>query len=67
MKRMETNSEVYKWIMPSIKNRSLKTVPDDGTFNFRIEMARQQEQLPIVDREKIIEYVNEFLEAAGMQ
>ena len=67
MKRMETNSEVYKWIMPSIKNRSLKTVPDDGAFNFRIEMARQQMQLPTVDKEKIIEYVNEFLEAAGMQ
>lgn len=64
---MTANSDVFKWIMPSIKNRSLKTVSDDSEFNFRIEMARQQKKLPTVDREKIIEYVNEFLEAVGMQ
>ena len=64
---MTANSDVFKWIMPSIKNQSLKTVADDGAFNFRIEVARQQMQLPTVDREKIIEYVNEFLEEAGMQ
>ena len=56
---MTANSDVFKWIMPSIKNRSLKEVPnDESVFNFRIEMARQQNQLPTVDREKIIEYVS---------
>lgn len=65
---MAANSDVFKWIMPSIKNRSLKDVPDDeSVFNFRIEMARQQNRLPTVDREKIIEYVNEFLSAAGLE
>ncbi|GEM_PF-3497927 len=38
---MTANSDVFKWILPSIKNRSLKEVLDDeSVFNFRIEMTQ---------------------------
>ena len=59
--------EYLKWIMPSIKNRSLKKVPGVGEFNFRLDMARQQADLDTVDRQVIINHVNDFLKMLGMK
>lgn len=63
---MQDQFKMYDWIMPSIRNRSLSHIPEDGEYNFRIERAEQQSKMPTVDREIIIEYVNEFLEGLGM-
>ncbi len=58
--------DVYKYIIPSIKNRSISSAESDR-YNFRLERARQQSSLKVVDRELIIGYVNEFLGELGMQ
>ena len=61
------NKEVFSYIMPSIKNRSLKYVDGKKDFNFRLEMARIQAEKEPVDQEVLIRYVNEFLEMLGME
>lgn len=64
------NKEYLKWIMPSIKNRSVKSNCLDEGFNFRIEKAREQYQIGVQKgipenkenhKKEIINYVNEFL------
>lgn len=52
------NKEYLKWIMPSIKTR---TVSDIEYFNFRIEKAKEQSKLSKVNREEIKKHVNDFL------
>ena len=59
--------KMYDWIMPSIKNRSLSKIPENGEFNFRIEKAKQQFELLPVERDIIAKYVNEFLDGWGMK
>ncbi len=59
--------EMYDWIMPSIRNRSLSRKPENGEYNFRIEKAKQQLMLSPVDREEIVDYVNEFIVGLGMK
>lgn len=61
------NKEYLKWIMPSIKNRTVSTDNLNGKFNFRIEKAKEQHKLPVVEREDIIKYVNDFLYSIGME
>ena len=61
------NMEFFKMMMPSIKNRSLKEKPEEGTFNFRLKMAEYQSQLPTKDKKTITKYVNEFLVGLGME
>lgn len=61
------NKEYLKWIMPSIKNRTVSTDDVNGNFNFRIEKAKEQNLLPVVEREVIIKYVNEFFLSIGMK
>lgn len=58
--------DAYKYISPSIKNRSLSSVTTGG-YNFRLERAKQQSNIKAVDREVIIKYVNEFLDEMGMK
>lgn len=63
------STEYLKWIMPSMKNRSVKN------SKFRFEKAMEQaeiaveqinnKELPSLD--KITEYVNEFLKCIGME
>lgn len=36
------NNEYLKWIIPSIKNRTVSTDNLNGKFNFRIEKAKEQ-------------------------
>ena len=64
---MEKTIDIYHWIMPSIRNRSLKELPKNGEYNFRIEKAREQLKMDPVDRDIIIGYVNEFLVGLNMQ
>ena len=54
------NMEYLKWIKPSIKSRSLEQ------SEFRYKKAEEQINLPIVEKEEIIKYVNEFLSKIGM-
>lgn len=61
------DKEYLKWIMPSIKNRTVSTDDINGNFNFRIEKAKEQNLLPVVKREDIIKYVNYFLFSIGME
>lgn len=57
---------LYKYIMPSIHNRSVFNYLD-GEKNYRIEMAKYQNNIPVVDKKLIIKYVNEFLKILGME
>lgn len=61
------DKEYLKWIMPSIRNRSVSIEDINGNFNFRIEKAKEQNILPKVSREQIIEHVNDFLISIGME
>ncbi len=61
------NKEYLKWIMPSMKNRTVSTDNLNGKFNFRIEKAKEQYLLPVVGREDIIKYVKDFLSSMGME
>lgn len=60
-------SVAYKYILPSIKNRSLSIKPKDYEYNFRIEKAKQQRKFLLVDRKDIIKYVRDYLESFGMK
>lgn len=58
-----------KWMILSVKNRGV-TMTDDNSFNFRIEKAKEQLELAKkikFDEQKMIDLVNEFLEALGME
>lgn len=67
------NKEYLKWIMPSMKNRSVISNCLDEGFNFRIEKAKEQYQIGIQKgipeneenkenhKKEIIHYVKEFL------
>ncbi|WP_017209979.1 hypothetical protein [Clostridium beijerinckii] len=61
------NKEYLKWIMPSIKNRTVSNDNLNGKLNFRIEKAKEQYQLPVVKREDIIKYVKDFLSSMDME
>lgn len=60
------NSKYLKWIMPSIKTRTVPSNISEDVFNFRIEKAKEQLTKQAVDIEIIVEYVNEFLCSLGM-
>lgn len=64
------NNKYLKWIMPSMKNRTVKSNCLDEGFNFRIEKAKEQYQLgkkkgipknKESHKKEIVTYVNEFL------
>ena len=56
------NDEEYlKWIMPSIKNRSI------SVSNFRFKKAEEQARMATLARKDIIKYVNEFLKKINMK
>lgn len=55
------NEEYLKWIMPSIKNRSLVL------SNFRYKKAEDQATMETVKPTDIINFVNEFLRKVGMK
>ncbi|AVK49458.1 hypothetical protein AXY43_16535 [Clostridium sp. MF28] len=61
------NKEYLKWIMPSIKNRTVSNDNLNGKLNFRIEKAKEQYQLPVVKRDDIIKYVKDFLYSMDME
>ncbi|MGL5479316.1 MAG: hypothetical protein ACRDCB_09790 [Clostridium sp.] len=61
------NKEYLKWIMPSIKNRSVTSDDINGGFNFRIEKAKEQHKLPAVEKEDIKKHVMCFLSSIGME
>lgn len=55
------NEEYLKWIMPSIKNRSLLV------SDFRYKKAEEQARMKTVEPTDIIDFVNEFLCKVGMK
>ena len=55
------NKEYLKWIMPSIKNRSLLV------SDFRYKKAEEQAEMKKVEPTDIIDFVNEFLYKVGMK
>ena len=59
------NNEYLKWIEPSIPNRSVKI--EENKFNFRFEKAKEQLTLSTVSKDKIIDYVNDFLRIIDME
>ncbi len=63
-KNNEEIKEVYlKYVKPSMKNRSVRSQADSV---FRFEKAKEQAGMDIVDKDIIIQYVNEFLDSLDM-
>ena len=60
------NNECLKRIIPSIKNRTVSIDNLNKGFNFRIEKAKEQHLLSVVDREDIKKYVKDYLSSLGM-
>lgn len=55
------NNEYLKWIMPSVKSRSL------SVSEFRYKKAEEQAGMKTVDPKVVVGYVNEFLRKVGMK
>lgn len=61
------NKECLKWIMPSIKNRTVSIDNLNENFNFRIEKAKEQYMLPTFEKKDIVRYVKEFLSSIDIK
>lgn len=68
----DVKKSMLKWVIPSIKNSTVKNSSKESPyeFNFRIEKAREQLNLSeknILDEKYLIKCVNEFLGSLNMR